>query len=197
MAKFCKECGTKLDEDSKFCKECGAVNDEKVAPEKKGLTGGQIALIVIGAVVAIGIIIAVCLSSCNKEKDTITSAESTTATTAATTTAAKKDTTAATTTAADTFAKFKGSHTGEDSNTLDINGTKDKVAVVVKIYNLTNLEMEGTFDGKEVTCKGKDEAGNDIEARIFFQTDSTTIRVEFTKATWEYIKTGDHFDFKK
>lgn len=32
MAKFCKECGKPLDEESKFCKECGAINEDYIDP---------------------------------------------------------------------------------------------------------------------------------------------------------------------
>lgn len=83
---------------------------------------------------------------------------------------------------------------GDEYDSLSIQPVDNGCQVEMSLYRLCSMEGTATLDGDHLVVYFIDPSGHSMYATIE-KTGGNLIRVTITQSTWEYIHTGDVFEF--
>ena len=83
---------------------------------------------------------------------------------------------------------------GDEYDSLSIQPMDNGYQVEMSLYRLCSMDGTATFNGKNLDIVFTDSAGNPMHATAE-KAEDHMIRVTITQSTWEYIHTGDVFEF--
>ena len=145
--------------------------------------------------------LAFCLTGCDENSEVTTFASEESSATAET----SKDTLIATnpeessseeeTTKAAEPAKMVGTYKSGDGSTVIVSENGGTYKANISIYKLMNVTLSGSISGDTISLSGPDPDGGKFAAEI---TESGSgITLKFTSSTWDYVRTGETFNFSK